>query len=69
MAQPLIAPLPQELDLDSGYVIRITALDPSSGAVVAGVQVSSVIIMARNLSGSTPADLAVGEWVLVPGPE
>lgn len=68
-AQPLLAPLPADLDLDVGYVIRITALDPATGAQVAGVKVSNVVIMAVNLSGASPTELATGDWVLVPGPE
>ena len=70
MPQPLIADLPQLLDLDSGYTLRITALDAATGNQVAGVQVSKVIIMAANLGDpGTAGDLEHGDWVLVPGPE
>ena len=69
MAQTLSAPMPRDFDLDGGYVLRITAVDPTSGAAVSGVKVSSIVIMALNAAGAAPADLEVGEWVLVPGPE
>jgi hypothetical protein len=69
VAAPLLAPLPRDLDLDAGYLLRVTALDATTGAVVAGVVVSDVVIMAANLSGGAPTDLETGDWVLVPGPE
>lgn len=69
MAQPLTAGLPPNLDLDGGYTIRFTAVDPTTGVVVAGVKVSNATIMAVNLGGSPEGVLAVGDWVLVPGPE
>ena len=69
MPVPLLADLPPNLDLEGGYVLRITALDPATGAQVAGVKVSGVVITAVNVLGGNPADLEVGDWVLVPGPE
>jgi hypothetical protein len=41
MSAPLVASMPQELDLDSGYTLRVTALDAATGAVVAGVNVGT----------------------------
>jgi len=69
MAQPLLAPMPDNLDLDSGYVLRITALSPTTGAVISGVKVSAAIIMGTDVVGTAPGELEVGDWVLVPGPE
>jgi len=69
VAQPLIASLPRDLDLDNGYTIRITALSPTTGAVVSGVKISAAVIMAGNITGGEPTDLVTGDWVLVPGPE
>lgn len=66
MPQPLIAGMPPELDLDAGYVVRFQALDPTTGAAVAGVVVNDASIMARNL-GDDAGALAVGPWQLVPG--
>lgn len=55
MAQPLIAAMPQDLDLGGGWIVRITAVDPASGAPVTGVKVSNVVITADPLSGAVEA--------------
>lgn len=60
MAKPYTAGIPPQLDLDAGYTIRLTALDPTTGAVVTAVNVSSLVIMALNLGGTT--DLAYGAF-------
>lgn len=49
MAQPLIADLPRNIDLSGDYIIRVTALSPTSGATVSGVTVSGVVITALNV--------------------
>lgn len=58
MAAPMLAPMPQLMDLDAGYTLRVTALDPSTGALVAGVTIGEVTIQAADLSdaaaGPTP---------------
>jgi hypothetical protein len=36
--------------MTSGYVIRLTALDPSSGAVVTGVRVTDVAFQVRPIN-------------------
>lgn len=67
MGQPITAGLPPFLDLAAGFKIRLTALDPTSGATVTGVRVTNAAIYVRNLS-TAPADaLAEGEWYLLPG--
>jgi hypothetical protein len=68
MAAPDLAPLPPDLDLPDGYVIRWSAID-STGAAVTGVVVSGVSVYGSTLgsgfgSGSGP----VGPFMLVPGP-
>lgn len=50
MPQPLVAGLPPDLVLSAGYVVRLTALDPASGAVVSGVTVADVSFMVRPLT-------------------
>jgi hypothetical protein len=47
MPQPLIAALPKDLILASGYVIRLTALVPGTGATVTGVRVTDVAFQVR----------------------
>lgn len=44
MAQPLVVGMPMNLDLAPGYVLRVTAVNPASGAVVSGVTVDQVVI-------------------------
>ena len=59
MAAPQQAPLPPFFEMSDGMTIRVTAIDPTTGATVAGVSVSSVSI------DVDPADVAaaVGEAV------
>lgn len=51
MAAPLIAGLPPDLVLGAGYVIRLAALDPTTGAAVAGVVLADVSLFVTQLSG------------------
>lgn len=44
MPAPQVAPLPANFTLASGYVIRITAVDSTSGNLVNNVTVSNVSI-------------------------
>lgn len=68
MAQPLELPMFENFDLDERYVVRVTALDPTSGAVVTGVNVGAVTLMVDNLSGGGLASGTFGPFMLVPGP-
>lgn len=61
------AGLPEDLDIGSGYTIRVTALDPTSGNPVPGVTMSNLVLTAEQISG-TPEELQVGPFMLVPGP-
>jgi hypothetical protein len=69
MAQKLTASLPAELDLGGTYTLRFAALSPSTGAAVVGVVVSGVQIHCDNIGAIPDAGLAVGPFMLVPGPE
>jgi hypothetical protein len=64
--QPLIVALPPNLDLWGGCVVRVAALDPSTGNVVPGVTVSTVTLEVDNLAGT---DLESGPFMLVTGPQ
>lgn len=44
MAAHLQASMPQLLDLGAGYTLRVTALDATTGNVVAGVKIGTVTI-------------------------
>ena len=68
MAQPLELPMFENFDLDERYVVRVTALDPTTGAVVSGVNVGAVTLMVDNLSGGSLASGTFGPFMLVPGP-
>jgi hypothetical protein len=60
VAQPLIVTLPPGLDLWPGCIIRVTAVDPATGATVAGVRVSNISIEGVS---DTPGLLASGPFV------
>lgn len=47
MAKPLIASLPLDLVLASGYQVRFTALDPVTGNAVTGVRITDVAFQVR----------------------
>jgi hypothetical protein len=51
MAQPLIVTLPPNLDLWGGCIIRVTAVNPTTGLTVSGVRVSNISIEADQTAG------------------
>ena len=65
MAQPLTVPLPPDLRLWAGCIIRVTAVDPTTGAGVAGVNVAKISFEGES---EHPSDLAYGPFMLVTGP-
>lgn len=67
MPEPITAGLPPDLVLGAGYVIRLAALNPTTGATVAGVTLSNVSIFVRNVGEGAVGDLTSGPWLLVPG--
>lgn len=67
MAQPFLEPLPPDLHLGAGCVVRFTAIDPTTGATVAGVQVTDAMVVLTNLTGGPASDLEFGPFQLVPG--
>lgn len=67
MAQPLQATMPSSLDLGENYTLRVTALDATTGAVVAGVKIDAVTLTATVVAGAA-TELQTGGWKLVPGP-
>ena len=63
------APLPENLDVGQGYTIRVTAVDPTTGALVPGVNASAVVLTADQASVNAGGGGGEGgEWLLVPGP-
>jgi hypothetical protein len=67
MPQILDVSMPQDLDLTGGWALRVTAVD-ATGALVAGVKVSALSIVADAPLGAVE-ELAVGPYMLVPGPD
>lgn len=69
MAQALIAGIPPGLTLGPNYIVRLTAVDPTTGNVVSGVNVSNTSLTVLQLSSGSPSDLQAGPFLLVPGPD
>lgn len=68
MAQPFQSALPPDLELDGGTIIRITAIDPTTGNTVSGVTISDVCIRVVDIAGTGADALNVGPFMMVPGP-
>jgi hypothetical protein len=69
MAQKIKTALPPDLDLGGSYVIEWDAVDPTTGASVAGVKVSSTsLLVAGDFGQGADGDVPVGPFMLVPGP-
>jgi hypothetical protein len=56
VAQPLTASLPEALVLDAGYTITLDAVDPTTGAPVAGVVVSNATVTGLELGPNPKLD-------------
>lgn len=67
MAPKLNVSMPEDLDLTASWSVRVTALD-ASGNTVSGVNVSNMSIVADTANPATSDGLAVGPFMLVPGP-
>lgn len=62
MAQPLTVHFPPGLKLSDGWVVRIAAVNPTTGAAVAGVSITEALITVDNLAGTA---LGSGQFVVV----
>lgn len=60
-------PMPADLDLADGWKLRVTALDPVTGAPVSGVTVANLALEVALGPDTSAGDLAVGPYLLVPG--
>ena len=61
MAAPQIAPLPELFELTGGMQIVVTALDPTTGALVANVNITSAYADVEYITASD-----TGETVVTP---
>ncbi len=69
MSAAVTASLPPELDLPDGYIVTWAAINPTTGANVAGVVVSGVSIFGTLLgTAGGGGSFAIGPYMLVPGP-
>jgi hypothetical protein len=59
---PIIAPLPL-IELGPNYSIVLEAIDPSTGATVAGVTITDATIAGRDLTGGAADDSSLAVWL------
>jgi hypothetical protein len=55
VAKPLVITLPPNLFLSGDYIVRVAALDPTTGAIVSGVNVSNVNLQVQQFAGGSLA--------------
>ena len=65
MATPLDGTLPPGLELTGAYIIRLNAIDPTTGATVSGVVISGAAYQVEPLDQAT-VDVLAPEPLLVP---
>lgn len=68
MPAPLLAPLPDALDLRANYTLRVTAVSPTTGNIVSGVKIDTTVITATPMGEGGSGGIDYGDWFLVPGP-
>lgn len=68
MSLPVKTGLPDNMSIGPGYTIRFTAVDPTTGAVVAGVTISDASIFCTAQGSAGAGALDSGPFMLVPGP-
>lgn len=61
----MTASMPDNVDIGAAYTLEIAALDPTTGAAVAGVTFSN---MELEVVATGTGELAYGPFMLVPGP-
>jgi hypothetical protein len=66
MAAPQVAPLPQDFVLESGMQVVITAIDSSTGNLVANVTVANVSLSVDTSLSPDENTVGVAAPILVP---
>lgn len=66
MAQKLTASMPENMDLDGTYTVRWAALDPATGADVAGVEISNAAMLVSQVSPGGADELEGSGFTLEP---
>ena len=67
MAQKIDVPLPEDLIIGENWTIIWDAVDPVTGASVAGVKVSNANVVGSSALPGSTADETLGPFLLVPG--
>jgi hypothetical protein len=68
MAKPLTVAFPPNLELTDGWLVTITAVNPTTGALVTGVKIAEALIQVEVLEGAGGSALDSGPFMFVPGP-
>ena len=62
MAQPLTVSFPPDLLITDGWLVTIAAVDPTTGADVAGVTITEALMQVENIAGT---DLSSGAFKML----
>jgi len=54
MPAPTVVPMTPGITISDNYIVSVTAISPTTGAVVSGVKVSAVAILGVDLSDTAP---------------
>lgn len=68
MAPPIVAPMPQALDLAGSYTFVFDAVDSATGVSLGTVVVSDAALFGEAFGTITADDFTFGPFVLVAGP-
>jgi hypothetical protein len=66
MSLPVKTGLPDQMQLDGDFIVRWSAVDPTTGDDVSGVVITEASVYGEVTGDSTGADS--GPFMLVPGP-
>ena len=69
MAQKINVNLPEDVVIGDGWIVEWDAVDPTTGASVAGVKISLANVTADDQSVAPIEAPLVGPFMLVPGPQ
>lgn len=58
-----LAAMPPDLDLSAGYIVRVNALDPTTGAQITGVTVTDFSLLVSDVAGNL--DVTVANPILI----
>lgn len=68
MAQKINVNLPEDVVIGDGWIVEWDAVDPTTGASVAGVVISQANVTAADQSAPALETPQAGPFMLLPGP-